>query len=197
MTTMQKMTATWTGFTGAPGTTTIYFQGASIVGPGVLKTFFDAWAPFIPNTVSVQVNATGELVEPTTGQVTGTWSVAPVAAVVGSAVGGVLVVTQGVQMRLETGSFRRGKHIRGRFFCIPSSSAVLASNGTVASNAISALTAAGNSLVTGSNAQLGVFHRPLKDYSVKPPVIKEQGEFIPASTCTPLSKVAVLRSRRD
>lgn len=197
MVTMQKMTATWTGFTGAPGTTSIFFQGSSIIDPSVLRTFFVAYAPYIPPTVTIQVNSTGELVEPTDGKVMGTWSGTAPAAVVGTGTGTSLLATEGAQVRIETGAFRRGKHIRGRFYLIPSATSILQSNGTIAGSAVTALQAAADTLRSQSAAQIGVFHRPVYDYTVKPPLLKTAGEFIGSTNLVVLSKTASLRSRRD
>lgn len=197
MVSMQKMTATWQGFTGAPGTSTFWMQGSSILDPGLIKTFFDAYAPYIPSTVTIQVNGTGELVDPLTGQVTGTWSGTTPAVTTGSAGAGVLQVSSGPQVRVETGAFRRGKHIRGRIFLVPVSSVALATNGLLSSTAQTALQTAATNLRSASGAQWGVFHRPVKDTSVSPPVVKEQGEFIASSSVVVLTKMASLRSRRD
>lgn len=197
MVAMQKMTATWTGFTGAPGTTTVFWNGGTLVNPSQLKTFFDAYAAYIPNTVSILVNASGQYVESTTGLVTGTWSMSGPAPTIGTATGGVLLTAQGAQVRLETGQFRRGKHIRGRFYLIPCYSSILQSTGVISTTAKSALDAALQTMNSNTGGMFGMWHRPLKDYSVKPPLLKEPGEWISVPSATVNTKVAVLTSRRD
>lgn len=196
MVSMQKMTATWTGFTGAPGTTSVFFQGSSIVNPQILKTFLDSWAGNIPAAVKIQVNGSGELVEPTDGKVVGTWTGVTPALITGTGTGS-LNLSVGMQLRIETGAFRNGKHIRGRFYLIPSTGGTFDSIGAVTSTVVSTVQAAANTLLTASGSQIGVFHRPVYDRTVKPPVLTRPGEFIPAASLVALSKGAVLTSRRD
>jgi hypothetical protein len=194
---MQRVTATWNGWAGAPGTSTLWFQGSSIIPATTIKPLFDAWAPYIPSSINIQVNNTGELVDPDTGKVTGTWSSAAVASTPGTGTAATLLLAQGVQLRLDTGSYRNGKHIRGRIYFIPCLAAAVSSVGTVAAGVITAMDAAAASLSSASGAQWGVYHRALYDTSVKPPVLTRNGEFLAAPTIRTQSKVAVLTSRRD
>jgi len=197
MPSMQRVTATWTGFAGAPGTTTLWFQGSSIIAPTAIKPFFDAFAPYIPPAVSIQVNGNGELVDPLTGEVTGTWPGAAAGVTVGTGTASTLLLTEGPMMGLDTGAYRRGHQVRGRIFLIPCLAAAVSSTGAVAAPVITAMNTAATNLISVSGSQWGVFHRPLKDYSVKPPVIKESGEFIAAPFIGCHTKVGSIRSRRD
>jgi hypothetical protein len=194
---MQKMTATWTGWSGAPGTTSIYFQGAAIVNPSVLKAFFDAVAPYTPTTVTIQVNNSGELVDPPSGKVTGSWSTSSVASTAGTATAQAMTPSSGIQVRIETGTFRDGKHIRGRFYLIPGATGSYTNTGQITGTVTSAIQTAANTLVSASGSQIGVYHRALYDTSVKPPVLKRSGEFIVAQSLLVLGKPASLTSRRD
>jgi hypothetical protein len=197
MVSMQKMTATWTGWAGAPGTSTFYFQGTTILDPAIVHDFFAAAAPYLPASTRIQVNGSGELVDPLNGQVVGTWSATTPAVVPGTGAGGIPQLATGPMARLETGSYRRGKHIRGRLFLIPSQSVALDSTGMVATATVTALNTALNQLKAASGGQWAVFHRPTFQPGVKPPVLVNSGECIPIQSATLNSKPAVLRSRRD
>jgi hypothetical protein len=197
MTIMQKMTATWTGWAGAPGTSTFWFQGASILDPVMVQQFFSAASPYLPASTRIQVAGTGELVDSTNGQVNGTWSMTQPALVSGTGAGGVPQLAMGPQIRIDTGAYRRGKHIRGRIYLIPSQSVAFDSTGMIAAATVTALTTAANALRTSSSGMWGVFHRPTYQPGTKPPVIVNQGEFIPATLVVCQAKPAVLRSRRD
>jgi len=194
---MQKMTATWTGWAGAPGTSTFYFVGTSILDPLIVHDFFAAVAPYLPASTRIQVAGSGELVEPTNGQVTGTWNANVPAVVAGTGAGGVPQLAMGPQVRLDTGSYRRGKHIRGRIYLIPSQSVAMDSTGQVAAATVTAITGAATALKGSSAGQWCVFHRPTFQPGVKPPVLVNPGEAIAIQTTTCMAKPAVLRSRRD
>lgn len=196
MVTMQKAVAIWSGFTGAPGYSTLWFQGSSIIDPSVIFGLFNAYAPYIPTTVSIAVQNTGELVEPTDGKVMGTWASGTIQTVTGTGTS-ALSPTAGLQVRIETGAFRRGKHIRGRVFFIPMGSANFATGGVLNAAMVSAMQTAANNLRSASGAQWGVFHRPVYDRTVKPPVLKTPGEFIASQSVFVPSKVCSLTSRRD
>jgi len=193
---MQKRVCTWAGFTGAPGYTTFYFKGDTLQSEAQLTNLFAAVAGNLPPSITITIPNTGELVDPSTGEVTGTWTVGTQAVVTGTGTT-ALVPTSGPQVRWTTGQFRRGHQVRGRTYFIPINAAAFATNGVIAATLVSGIQTAANNLINGSSGMFGVWHRPLKDYSVKPPILKDPGEWIPVTTATALAKPASLTSRRD
>ena len=87
MATIIKQQAIWTGFTGAPGYTTWYFDGTTTTNVVQMRTFFDNIKGLLPSTVSVQVQNSGLTINDATGAAVGTWSQASAAIVTGTAVG--------------------------------------------------------------------------------------------------------------
>src|SRR5665811_735556 len=117
MTNINRMRATWTGFTGGPGVSTFYglVSGASLPD---LRAFFLAIAPMLPSTVTIQVEDYGDVIEDTTGALVGSWTDSPVLPVVGSD------PTQypapaGCVVNWLTSTVLDGHRARGRTFIVP------------------------------------------------------------------------------
>ena len=82
MTDLYRCRASWTGFSGAPGVTTMYglVSGALVT---TMHDLFVALGPYLPDSVTVQVEATGDVIDDATGALTGAWTDTPVLPVVG------------------------------------------------------------------------------------------------------------------
>lgn len=194
---IDKLVATWAGFSGSPGYTSFYFSAAQ--GPSMqpkVVAFFQAIAPYITPNVTVTVPASGVTIDASTGQEVNAWSGGSSTLVTGTHTNLTFAPELGAMVRMETGQFRRGRRVRGRLFLVPISMGNFTAQGvltTTAANAINAAATALNSL----QGQWIVWHRPLKDYSVKPPTLKETGEALPITSTTCPLKSTYLSSRRD
>lgn len=196
MASMQKIVVQWNGFTGAPGYSSLFFKGDTLQSPNLVTNFFSAYGPYIPSTVHMVVPNNGELVDPSNGQVTGTWTLSSGTDIAGTGTGAISP-TEGPQVRWETGQFRNGKHIRGRTYFVPMGAANFATGGILNATMCNVLQQAADTLRTSSGGMLGVWHRPKFDHTQKPPVLVRPGEWIPTTSSVVPTKSVSLRSRRD
>jgi hypothetical protein len=198
--TLQKLQIQWAAGTsqwvGGPGYTSVFCNASSIAQPGPLQTFVTAILSYVPSGITLTVPNNGELIDETNGHVTGTWTTGSSTTQTATGTGSMLLTT-GPQVRLETGSFRRGKHIRGRLFLVPSHAGAIAGNGYLSATTANAVQAAADTLRTSWSGQWSVWHRPLYDYTVKPPVLKVPGEILPVTSVVCPTKPASLTSRRQ
>lgn len=197
---MAKLTLDWTGFTGAPGYTNLYFRDFSqggdidqgIVDGAITKTdtWINAWNPFLPSTVNVKINPQVEIIEDTTGQLVRFMTGAPFQRANGSGTGNYSAAT-GAVVNWYTTHVVRGRRLRGRSFLVPFSSSALNATGQIASGNAATLRTATNTFVSQTGAgDIGVWSRPSTPGG-------SDGIWALASSATVPEKVAVLRSRRD
>lgn len=195
-----KVTVNWTGFSGAPGFTNLYFRDFS-EGPvtqamvdGSLNRadlFFSSVQTRVPNTVSLQVQNTVQIIEATNGELL-RFMTGPAKTVrVGSGTGSYSAAS-GAVVNWQTDGVRNGRRIRGRTFLVPVAGSVLSANGTLDDTHRTSLTTAGLTLYQASADQgvLGVWARPTAPGAT-------DGEWSAVTSHNVPDKVAVLRSRRD
>ena len=101
MTAMQRQRVVWTGFKGAPGLTTFYFNDAA-ASQGAVHNFWSAMAVLLPSVVTISIEPGGDVIEDTTGALTGVWAGSLQAPIVGGAVAGVYSAPAGLPGRVGT-----------------------------------------------------------------------------------------------
>lgn len=192
--TIQKIVCTWSGFTGSPGYTTLYWSAAqaSLMQPGVV-TFFDGIKQFLPTAFSVVIPNNGTELDEATGKTTNIWSSGTTTTIVGTATGAWAAPSGGL-VRWETGRFLRGKRVRGRTFIVPLGSGFY-SSGTLTTTCANGINTAADGL-RGKGA-LQVWSRPIMDHTVNPPVVKTPGQAFPVTSNACPTKVVILTARRD
>lgn len=193
--TLSKAVISWTGIVGQPGYTIFYASGNANV-QAQLAPFFDAMKLYFPASVRIAIPNTGDIIEEADGRKTGTWGSGSTSVISGTGIG-TYSPASGALIKWGTSAFQRGRRVVGRTFLVPLTTSAYDANGQVAATATAAIQAAATSFITTSGGVLSVWHRPLMDYSVKPPVQKLPGAAVPIITATVPVKVAVLRSRRD
>ena len=207
---MARVTVNWTGFLGAPGYTNLYFrdfQGAGEIDQAIadgavakVHTWIQAWDDGLPNTVTLTVDPSVEVIEETTGELTGFFTTVPGSPNVG---GSTLTYSaaSGACVNWYTDGVRNGRRVRGRSFMVPIGSNGMDTNGTLNNTALTSWRTATGVLTSGTGTgDLGVWARPT-------PILDENGEptgehnadgiwYVVTSYSIP-DKVAILRSRRD
>ena len=116
-----------------------------------VRAFWDTVKGAMPTDVSIKVENTGDLIEDTTGELTGAWSQAPVAAVLGSSLGKYGAPCGGI-VRWETSTILDGHRLRGRTFIVPMSSDFYATDGSLDVAGIAAFQTAGSDLQSAEAA---------------------------------------------
>lgn len=189
-----EATATWSGFTGAPGTTKIKFLGnltASECGSALtkVKTFFSGIATLLPTQVTITFSNICETFEDNGDKnnvINAGTAPTPVAgtsaSVYSSAVGAVV--------NWHTGRFMNGSEIIGRTYLVPLASSAYQNDGTMGTTPSGLILSSANTLITGF-PELSVHYDRTDDAGAR-----QFGDQKVTSTNTP-DKTAVLRSRRD
>lgn len=171
---------------------------------GFLSTFLSQIRNYFPIDVSFAIDASGDVIDPITGQATGGWSGGTPTGVQGSDVG-VYAAPVGALVRWNTGQIRSGRRVRGRTFLVPFAGGQFQQDGTLSPSALAALQTAANALVTSAAPGMLVFQRPRKATNawtdvhgkVHPAKAARVGEALAVTTATVPDKAVVLRSRRD
>lgn len=195
---MYRITARWTGFTGAPGYSNFYFSSGFLDG-GVLgdeaaaladrvrSAFLETQLHLAPG-LQIQVSNEVPIIDSDTGVVQDYVTFDPVDPV--NIIGGESYAgPAGAVVTWRTNDLRNGRRIRGRTFLVPMASTSFQDDGTLVNGAISGLQDFADTLMGGSlDGDLGVWSRPQGGSG---------GVFATVTGYTVPDMVAVLRSRRD
>lgn len=189
-----RITARWSGFSGAPGYTNFHFAHEPAEGAkwdasnAAVRTFFNSIAGLLPTGVLIQFPTVGDVLDEGTGALEDTVPLAAQASVAGS--GSTLhAAPVGMVVNWTTGIVVNGRRVRGRTFLVPMTNAVFAADGTPLPASVTTLQSAAAALI-GNAATLTfvIWARPAPPgVGVGAPV---QGYSVP-------DIAAVLRSRRD
>lgn len=196
---MLKAKLNWTGFTGAPGYTNLYFRDFSegpvdqAMADGAktkLTNFMASLGTRLPSTVTLSLDSTMDIVEDTNGQLQGFLTVTPPAPVVGS-VAGSYSAASGACITWNTNGVRNGRRIRGRTFIVPLGGTIYDTDGTISTTHLNAFrTAAADLTNSTGTGDLGVWARPTAPGAT-------DGAWWVATGGSVRDKVAILTSRRD
>lgn len=192
---IDRIKVTWTGFQGAPGVSTFYSLNA-YNDLTQLHTFFAAVAGMLPADVRISFSGTGDILDETTGALTGSYAWDTPADVVGTNASDYAAPV-GMIVDWETGVVQDGHRLRGKTFLVPLSGDMFATDGTPDASAVGTLQGAAAALA--ENGDLVVWHRPraAKPEVSIPAVTSRAGGYASISSATVPDLAAVLTSRRD
>jgi hypothetical protein len=194
---MYRVRIVGTGWSGGPSLNTLYFTSGSYTAAGALDVVTHvraAWESQLSHLVAgfVTQNISGDVdvIDPATGDITNTLTVAPPAGLPGSGSAGGAPIVAAAVLRITTGLFLSGRRLRGRAFISPLAANAIEADGTMTSTALAqgngfygVLTAA----LTAGDAWV-VWHRPVGGAG---------GVAGEVATATLNDKIGELRSRRD
>ena len=178
---------TWTGFVGGPGVTTLYWDAATAVNLPAWNAFLLAIQARFPTVVTWQSQNQGDVLESTTGVISGSWSGPAQAAVSGTAVG-TYGAPIGMVVNWRTAGVVAGRRVRGRSFLVPMSGNSVDNDGSIIAAALTTVRGALATFQAAAAPGLQVWSRP------------EGGGGGSNHTVTSADvpdKTVVLRSRRD
>lgn len=194
-----KVQIVMTGFTGAPGLITLYWNGAaagSFTSADATSAVAACYALLMavrtgfPGACVMQVGSAVETVEASTGQLIGVVQGTPVGTVSGTGTGNTLSA-EGPLLQWLTNDVSGRRLVRGRTFIVPSSTSALASGGTILP-AFTTLALAGMAAyIATAGPSPVVWHRPV------PFATGGNGTAHEITAYGVAPNVAVLRSRRD
>lgn len=193
---ISRIRAIWTGFPGGPGVSTFYSLGPATDIP-LIHGFFDAIQSILPADVTVQVEGTGDVIDETTGELTGAWSADTPAPVAGTDAGKYAAPT-GFVVIWETGVVMDGTRLRGKTYVVPAAATMFAPDGSIDSETLTYLRGAAAGLAAEN--QLVIWHRPRAARAAdgsRPAVTARAGGYASVSGATVHDFAAILTSRRD
>lgn len=199
MTVLTRHRVGWTGFPGGPGVSTFYGLGDGAAMTTFLHTFFLALASYIPNDVTIQVESSGDLIEDTTGELTGTWT-ADAADSINCLSSAVYAAPAGLGVTWTTDTVLDGHRLRGRTFIVPLEASAYQTDGTLDGTVRGAFIAAAETFVAGAVGDFVIWHRPRIAAAATPyhpAVTARAGGHGLVTASSVRDKAVVLRSRRD
>lgn len=191
---IHRVQATWGGFQGSPGYTSMYFLGeadatTALASVNVVQAFFQRLVSILPQGVTVTLPNEVENYDETTGVLTGYAAVEEEVARIDGGITGGYASAAGAVISWNTDTVNRGRRVRGRTFLVPISGSEYDTSGTLDDTTLDELNAAGSSLITEAiAAPLVIWSRPRNGAG---------GVAAPVVSHRVADKVAVLRSRRD
>ena len=185
MTELYRVRTALTGFPGGPGVATMYFLDVATAVASV-DTFWADVHDRYPEVMSAHVENAGDIIEDTTGDLTGAWSATAVGSHAGGGTG-PYAAPAGACITWNTGTIANHRRLRGRTFIVPMNSDRFEDDGSLDPATITILQNAANALITSQSESFVIYHR--KNGGV--------GSNGLVTSATVHDKVAVLRSRRD
>lgn len=184
---IQRHRTTWTGFVGAPGVTTLFWDIAATPNLTAWNTFLAAIASRVPNVVTWTSQGQGDVLSEVTGILSGSWSATPPAPVAATATGNYASVA-GAVINWRTNGLANGHRVRGRTFLVPLVGSSFDTDGSISGTVLTSMRAALATFVSAVGTGLVVWHRPVGGGGGSQHAIVNAD--IP-------DKAVVLRSRRD
>lgn len=148
---MWRLRVTWSGSgVVGPGLSTFYAADTSPGFPAAVRAFYQALVTSFPTNVTITVPNGGDVIDPSTGVLTGAWTdgTAPL-PVVGTGAG-TYAAGVGAQVRWRTLGVVAGRRVVGSTFLIPLVSPIFDSDGTITAASRTVIQNAANAYVTAA-----------------------------------------------
>lgn len=185
---MDRIRVSWQTGAGGLGVATFYaLDDETAAVKANLATFFNAIKSKMPTSTSVTIPASGDTMDPTTGDITGTWTAGTSTTVTGTGSISTYAAGTGMYVNWLTAGIRAGRRVRGRTFLAPLTIEVYALDGTPDSTTLSTFQAAASALAGDASASIGVWSRPTDSLA---------GQVYAITGATVPDRVTSLASRR-
>lgn len=189
-----RVTAEWSGFSGAPGYSNFYFAAFG-AGDEVdlevarVRALFNTLPTYLPAGVSVRVLQEAAILDESTGELLGySQATTQPSQVTGTGIGSWSAAS-GAVLTWNTETIARGRRLRGRTFLVPLAVAAYDTSGTLAQAFMTAATNGASALIgDGTGPQAVIWSRPRGGAG---------GSAGPITSSRVADRVSVLRSRRD
>lgn len=190
MASIARFRLVWSGTPITGGGATSFYSAN--LAPGAfstaLRNFFAGQNGLFPVGLTITFPSSGDLIDESTGALTGTWSAAAPVNVSGSGTG---AYAAGVGMRVtwNTAGVTRRRRVRGTTFLVPMKASEYDTDGTISSAAKTSVETGAAALVAADSGSLRIWTRP------SAPGLSD-GHAHPVLSATVPDMVAWLRSRR-
>jgi hypothetical protein len=155
---MNRVRCLWQNWPGSPGYTNFYV-GTSIVNQTEIRAFFQAMITYLPTGLTITVPSSGDVVDESTGLITGAWSGSANTLVTATGTGNY-PGSAGACVNWRTSLLIAGRRPIGRTFLVPMVTGSFETNGSIATATLSGITTAANTLITNLAGELKVWSRP-------------------------------------
>jgi len=154
---MRRVPVVWSTGIGGSGVS-VFYSPFGVDMTTELGTFFNAIKANFPNAVTWDIPASGDVIDETTGLITGAWTAGTAASV--TATGGAVSYPAGTgaYIRWQTAGIVAGRRVRGRTFMCPLVIGGFDTSGTIAVVAQANLQASATILV--GSGKMVIWHRP-------------------------------------
>lgn len=190
MATLQRLVLSWAGppIVGS-AVTVLHWSGSEGGTPPVADVYaaLQAAAVIFPTNVTITVPNSGDVIDDTTGTLTGVWAGSGGGIVTGGT-NGKVAAGVGACIGWTTGGIVNGRKLRGRTFLVPLVTSGYDTDGTIEPATLSACQTLANALLAAG--PLGIWHRPTT-------VGGTDGTSYGVVSSKVRDKVAFLSSRRD
>lgn len=178
----------WSGdIVTGPGLSTFYWDSAGLAGyPAAVSTFFGAVKALFPAGVSWSIPSDGDVLEDTTGELVGTWSITG-GSVVSSTGAGSFARGVGARVSWQTAEIRGGRRVRGTTFLAPLTTGSFDGTGAVSVTAANTIQTAAAAYLTDTAGHAVVWSRPRPTLA---------GDSVSITSALVPRSVSWLRSRR-
>jgi hypothetical protein len=191
---LNRILVSWSG-AGVIGLAANVLHYAGDVGPVDAQKVSTAYAmlrPILNSSTGLSIPNSGDVIEDTTGSLTGEWTSTGGGQTTGTAafnpaagVGACVTWNTG---GIVTGASGKGRRLRGRTFIVPLATVAYDSDGSLTSSALQTLNDFGNGML--ASGPLAVWHRPTTKGG-------SNGNSYGVTSFKVRDKVAFLSSRRD
>jgi hypothetical protein len=187
---MFQIRTQFSGFTGAPGYSQMYFDASgSTLGAqsaaDAVAAFWNAIVPHTPASWHFTIQSDVSKLDDSTGDLVSVESITPLTQV-GSGGDSGYAGGVGAVVGWITNAVHGTRRLKGRTFVVPLSAPRYEADGTITSAALTTIRAAATTLI--AHADFGVWGRPVGGVN---------GLFSNAAATNTRDHVAILRSRRD
>lgn len=190
MASIARLQVPWTGaaVTGG-GVSTFYTTNLSpLAYATALRAFFVSVAAFMPSGVTITVPAAGDLIEDSTGALSGSWSITPPAPVSG-ATGANYAAGVGARIVWQTSGITRGRRVKGSTYLVPLLASQYDIDGTIAGASVATMSTAAATLAAADSGSMCIWTRPSTSGG-------SDGHQSDVTSGACLDKTSWLRSRR-
>lgn len=197
---IQRIRVVWSNFPGAPGYSNFYAQDTPPnTLNAALRVFFDSVKALVAGSAVFTFPTASDTIDMSNGKIVGQVPLTAVATVTATGSGN-FSGGSGAVVDWLTGSFVRGRRLRGRTFLVPLTQGTQDSNGSLATASQTTIQTAATALVTAAGGTMHIYSPPVfeKDPVTGKPTdtVKFTGQSASVLSATVPDLCAILRSRR-
>ncbi len=153
-----RVPVVWSGLSGLPGVSVLYWDGGVSSVMTDITAFFDDIKAEFPSGLTWSIPNAGDNIDDATGTLIGDWSTTGGGVVTAIGGSGAYAAGTGARVRWNTGSIVDGRRLRGSTFLVPLLGAAYDGSGTINNSSLAVFQAAATALA--STGALKVWSRP-------------------------------------